>query len=102
MSYRITDDDDDDDGRARTRDAVSNGTRVLPTGVDGRSAPARRLRFLTEQLIADLPCEPDAAERLLVGRVAGMQVAAEQLEAKMAQGEDIDPDKLVRLHGSIS
>ena len=76
---------------ANSRSRVSNGGDLLP-GVDGRSAPARRYR----DIIAQIASDQGGAERIsearlqLVRRFAASAVLAEQLEAKLVAGEDID------------
>jgi hypothetical protein len=73
------------------RSHVTNGTRVLPN-VDGRSTIARRYRDILTAIITD----QGGADRLsearvqLIRRFAAAAVIAEQMEAKLAQGEEIN------------
>jgi hypothetical protein len=75
----------------KARSRVSNGSATLPA-VDGRSAVVRRFRDIVGQITAD----QGGAERLsearlqLVRRFAAAAVLAEQLEARLARGEQID------------
>ncbi len=73
------------------RDQVTNGTRVLP-GVDGRSLVGRRYGHIASQMVADAGGLEGLAEgRLqLCRRFAGVSVLAEQMEARLALGEQID------------
>jgi hypothetical protein len=75
----------------RLRSRITNGSDVLP-GVDGRSAVARRYRDLASQIVADQGGLDRCSEaRLqLIRRFAAASVLAEQLEARLANGEGID------------
>jgi hypothetical protein len=75
------------DGRAK----VSNGSKALP-GVDGRSLVARRYRDIASQIVADQGGLDHLSEsRLqLIRRFAAASCIAEQMEAKLANGEVID------------
>ena len=77
-------------GRARE----SNDTRVLP-GVDGRSLLARRYRDIASQIVADQGGLSYLTEsRLqLIRRFTAAACIAEQIEAKLAKGEEIDVAK---------
>lgn len=80
------------------RSAVTNGTQMLQ-GIDGRSPEARRYRDLCREYIAELGGDQSVTEarRALVRQAAGVAVAAEQMQAKIVRGEDIDAEQLVRL-----
>lgn len=73
------------------RSRVSNGSDILPQ-VDGRSLIARRYRDISAAIMAD----HGGADRLsetrfqLIRRFAASAVLAEQLESKLANGEQID------------
>jgi hypothetical protein len=75
------------------RSRVSNGTDgcVLP-GIDQRSAIARRFRDVAAAVCADLGGADRCSEaRLhLIRRFAAQVCLAEVMEARMANGEDID------------
>lgn len=84
------------------RSRVSNGAVILP-GVDGRSALARRFRDIAGQITTDL----GGADRMsevkcqLVRRFAGAAALAEQLEAKVANGQPIDISEHSALTSSL-
>jgi hypothetical protein len=64
---------------------------VLP-GIDGRSLIARRYRDITSAILVDQGGEDLCSEsrRQLIRRFAAAAVLAEQMEAKLANGEQID------------
>jgi hypothetical protein len=73
------------------RSRISNGHDLLPN-IDGRSATARRYRDIASQILNDQGGEARCSEsRLqLIRRFAAAAVLAENLEAKLAGGENID------------
>ena len=79
------------DRKAQARSRVSNGRDVLPD-VDGRSLIARRYRDISSAITADQGGVEQCSEsRLqLIRRFAACSVLAEQAEAKLANGEEID------------
>lgn len=81
------------------RSRVTNGKDVLPD-VDGRSAVARRYRDITGAIVADQGGAAQCSEsrQQLIRRFAAAAVLAEQLEAKLANGEEID----IAAHASLS
>jgi hypothetical protein len=70
---------------------VTNGADILP-GVDGRSQIARRYRDITAALAADMggAARMSEARGQLVRRFAAAAVMAEEMEARLANGEPID------------
>jgi hypothetical protein len=72
------------------RSAITNGSRLLE-GVDQRSPIARRYRDIVSQIVSDQGGADQCSEsRLqLIRRFAAASVLAEQLEAKLARGEQI-------------
>ena len=70
---------------------MSNGRDWL-AGVDQRSSIARRYRDLMAEAIADSGglSECSQARLQLIRRLAALSVQLEQLEAKLADGADID------------
>ena len=70
---------------------MTNGTALLPD-VDGRSVIARRLKDITSAILADQGGAEQCSEsRLqLVRRFAAAAVVAEQMESRLANGEQID------------
>lgn len=77
--------------KAQARSRVTNGHELLP-GVDGRSLQARRYQDLVANLVSDAGgIEVIAEARLqLIRRFSALAVLAENLEAKIAMGEDIN------------
>lgn len=85
------------------RSKVTNGSAML-VGIDGRSATARRYRDIAMALADDLGgagslSEPEQA---LVRQAAALSVKAEEQQASIVRGEDIDPEQLVRLTNSLT
>lgn len=80
---------------------MSNGTRLWPAGIDGRTAEARRWRDVHAELAEALGHEPGVAERALLRRATSLTVCCERLDADLARGEPVDPDRLVRLSNGL-
>lgn len=76
---------------SRQRSRITNGSALLP-GASGRSAVARRFRDLVAQITADQGGADRLAEaRLqLIRRFSAAAVIAETMEARLANGEEID------------
>jgi hypothetical protein len=76
---------------SKQRSRLSNGTKLLPH-LDGRSATARRYRDITGAILTDQGGADQCSEsRLqLVRRFAAAAVLAEQMEARLAKGEEIN------------
>jgi hypothetical protein len=88
---------------------ITNGKDLLP-GIDGRSGIARRYRDIAHVILADQGGADRCAEsrQQLIRRLAGASVLAEQLESRLANGEQIDVQEystlsstLVRLAGRL-
>jgi hypothetical protein len=77
--------------KSHARSRVSNGCDVLPN-VDGRSVVARRFRDISSQILVDMGGADLCSEsrKQLVRRFAAAAVIAEQMEAALARGEEID------------
>jgi hypothetical protein len=77
------------DKRARSR--VSNGRDMLPD-IDGRSIVARRYRDIASAILVDQGGVDRCSESRiqLIRRFAAAAVLAEQLESRLANGEQID------------
>lgn len=91
------------------RSRVTNGMELLP-GIDGRSAIARRYRDIASAILADQGGAEACSEsrQQLVRRFSAAAVLAEQMEARLANGEQISVQEhalltssLVRLAGRI-
>lgn len=76
---------------SKQRSRLTNGTALLPD-IDGRSAIARRFKDITSSILADQGGADQCSEtRLqLARRFAAAAVLAEQLESRLANGEQID------------
>jgi hypothetical protein len=76
---------------SKQRSRMTNGTALLPD-VDGRSAIARRFKDISSAILADQGGAEQCSEsRLqLVRRFAAAAVLAEQMESRLANGEQID------------
>jgi hypothetical protein len=87
---------------AAQRSRFSNGSDVLP-GIDGRSAMARRYRDIAGQIITDMGGLDRCSEtRLqLIRRFSAAAVIAEQLEARLANGEHIDITEHAQLSSTL-
>jgi hypothetical protein len=70
---------------------VSNGRDVLPN-IDGRSLIARRYRDIVTAVVADQGGAAHCSESRtqLIRRFAAAAVLAEQMESKLANGEEIN------------
>ena len=77
--------------KSHARDRVSNGRDVLPNA-DGRSIIARRYKTIAAAILVDQGGADQCSEarQQLVRRFAAAAVLAERLEAKLANGEEID------------
>jgi hypothetical protein len=77
--------------KAQARSRVSNGRDVLP-GVDNRTMIARRFFDVCQVMISDAAGLDRCSEaRLqLIRRFAAAAVMAEEMEARLAKGEQID------------
>jgi hypothetical protein len=76
---------------SKQRSRLSNGTKLLPD-LDGRSAMARRFKDITSAVLTDQGGADQCSEsRLqLVRRFAAAAVLAERMEARLANGEEIN------------
>jgi hypothetical protein len=76
--------------KSAARSSISNGRRLLPKVIDGRSLWARRFRDVLALHAADLGGDANIseAERALLRRAATLIVTLEQIELKLAQGAD--------------
>ena len=86
----------------RTRAAVSNGTRMHPKGVDGRSAEARRFKDLVSSFAASLGGEGalTEAERAIIRHAALLTLQSERLQAAFVAGREVNSEELTRLANS--
>jgi hypothetical protein len=82
--------------RSTSRSRISNRSRLLP-GVDGRSASARRFRDICVAYEAEAGGNVSEVERDLIRQAAGLTLRAEQMQAAIVRGEDVNNDELVRI-----
>jgi len=72
------------------RSRVANGSKLL-SGIDGRSALARRYRDLIQDLRTHLGGSPSAAQEVIIRRAATLAAWAEAREAAALAGtEELD------------
>jgi hypothetical protein len=85
--------------KPRYRSAISNGNGLLPH-TDGRSAIARRYRDICAAILIDQGGADRCSESRtqLIRRFAAAAVIAEQMEARLASGEQID----IQEHATLS
>jgi hypothetical protein len=87
--------------KPEARSRVSNGVDVLPD-VDGRSIIARRYRDIQSAIInSDQPGELSETRLQLVRRFSAAAVLAEQMESRLANGEQIDVSEHALLVSSL-
>jgi hypothetical protein len=81
---------------------VTNGSELLP-GVDGRSPTARRYRDLVNIISADHGGADFLSESRmqLIRRFAAASVLAEQLEARIVAGQQIDLEEHAKLSSTL-
>ncbi len=77
--------------KERQRSRITNGRELLP-GIDGRSPTARRYKDIANAILVDQGGADVCSEsrKQLVRRFAAAAVLAERLEARLANGEEID------------
>jgi len=88
--------------RAAQRSALSNGSRLLQH-LDGRSAPARRFRDLQASIASDLGGVDNCTELQiqLIRSAAGLTILRETLDARTANGEQIDARRYCRVINTL-
>jgi hypothetical protein len=85
--------------KPRNRSRVANDHSVLPD-VDGRGIVARRFKDIAGAILADLagPDQCSETRKQLIRRFAAAAVLAEQMESRLANGEQID----IAVHAMLS
>jgi hypothetical protein len=88
--------------KSHARSRISNGHDVLPN-VDGRSIIARRYRDITTAILADQGGADVCSESRtqLIRRFAAAAVLAEQLESRLANGEQVDINEHATLSSTL-
>lgn len=75
--------------KPEARSRISNGKDLLP-GVDGRSLIARRYHDIASAILVDQGGARSESRVQLIRRFAAAAVLAEQMEARLANGEQIN------------
>jgi hypothetical protein len=88
--------------KSKARSRVTNGRDILP-GIDGRSTVARRFHDIVTAILVDQGGIDRCAEsRLqLIRRFAAAAVIAEQMEARLANGEEINITEHAQLASTL-
>jgi hypothetical protein len=89
--------------RRAFRTRVANGSIIL-NGVDGRSLIARRFKELAAAIALDLAGELDElteAQRQLIRTASGLIVLREDLDTKIANGEQVDVAEYVHISNGL-
>ena len=76
------------------RDKLTNGSKLLPE-TDGRLRISRRFRGIANAVLADQGGASECSElrRQLIRRFSAACVLAEELEGRLARGEEIDVER---------
>jgi hypothetical protein len=84
------------------RSRITNGGDLLP-GIDGRSAIARRYHDIVSAILVDQGGEDRCSEsrKQLIRRFAAAAVIAEQMEARLANGEPINISEHAQLASTL-
>ena len=84
--------------KSKQRSRIGNGSALLP-GIDGRSLIARRYGEISLAILIDQGGVEACSEarQQLIRRFSASAVLAEQLEAKLANGEQIDINEHAKL-----
>ena len=88
--------------KREARSRVTNGADILP-GVDGRSLIARRYRDIIAAITIDQNGAGGLSEarQQLIRRFAAASVLAEEMEARLANGEQIDISEHATLSSTL-
>jgi hypothetical protein len=82
------------------RSAVTNGKRVL-LGVNTSSKYGRRYRDLIAAYSAEIGLPLGASETAMVKQAAALAVRPEMMQAQIVNGEQINPDDLIRICSEV-
>jgi hypothetical protein len=88
--------------KSHARSRISNGHDVLPN-VDGRSVIARRYRDIASAILVDQGGADRCSESRtqLIRRFAAAAVLAEQMESRLANGEQVDINEHATLSSTL-
>jgi hypothetical protein len=91
------------DRKSHGRSRISNGKDLLPD-VDGRSIIARRFRDISNAILVDQGGADRCSESKLqlIRRFAACAVIAEQMEARLARGEQINISEHSQLSSTLT
>lgn len=89
--------------KAYGRNAITNGKVVLPD-CDQRSLLVRRYRDIGDAIMADCGGADQCSEskKQLIRRFAAIVILAEQMESKMANGEEISIERHATLSSTLT
>jgi hypothetical protein len=95
---------EDDRARRQTRQyqPPQRHTRAgveLPRHTDGRTLSARRFKKLVDDFTAELGGSLSAADAALVRQAAALTLPAEQSQADIVNGVQVDPDVVICVSG---
>jgi hypothetical protein len=90
-------------GQRKARSAVSNAVDLLPGVTDARCTTARRFRDIVSAILVDQGGEDRCSEsrKQLIRRFAAAAVIAEQMEGRLANGEQINIAEHALLRSSL-
>jgi hypothetical protein len=88
--------------KAMARSRVSNGREILPD-IDGRSGIARRYRDIVSAILVDQGGVDRCSEsrKQLIRRFAAAAVISEQMESRLANGEQINISEHAQLASTL-
>jgi hypothetical protein len=94
---------DESGGRRDARDKLTNGSKTLPD-TDGRLRIARRFRDIATAILVDQGGAELCSEsrRQLIRRFSAACVLAEDLEGRLARGEEIDVERHALLCSTLT
>src|ERR1700692_1863181 len=82
------------------RSAVTNGKRTL-IGVNASSKYGRRYRDLIAAYSSEIGLPLGASETAMVRQAAALAVRSEMMQAQIVNGEQINPDDLIRICSEV-
>ena len=81
------------------RSAVTNGKKLIE-GIDGRTTAGRRYRDLVRAFEKDVGSPVTEADRGLIRQAAALTLRAEQMQADIVNGKEVNTDEVIRLSGT--
>ena len=86
-------------GSVTNRSAVTNGKKLID-GIDGRTAAGRRYRDLVRAFKTEIGGTITEAELGLIRQAAALTLRAEQMQADIVNGKEVNTDEVIRLSGT--